>query len=161
MFRRIGRGVQHSLTLIRALGSAPEKALIQRMIRFSRDLPAQFDQPLPQMMTGLTPARGSSAVDPDTIRRLADAIAAWDYRSPLGICLRRSLLRYHFLREAGEPVGIVFGARLKQQTEGGGLGGHAWLTLNGQPYHENPQDYDGFVPMYVYPPDEIREETSD
>jgi hypothetical protein len=104
------------------------------------------------MMAELTPStQAHSAVCPDQIRPLADAVAAWQLHSPLGICLRRSLLRYYFLREAGLPVTIVFGARLKREEEGGGIGGHAWLTLAGQPYYERPGNYEGFVVMYVFP----------
>ena len=124
------------------------------MVDLSRALPRQFDQPLPQMMTRLTPhPTHSSPCQPHTVRRLADAVAAWHLNSPLGICLRRSLLRYYFLREAEVPVRVVFGARLKAQADGGGLGGHAWLTLDGRPYYENPGDYKGFVEMYAYPPE--------
>jgi hypothetical protein len=127
------------------------------MLAFGRALPQQFDQPLPQMMAYLTPAENSNPRDlrPDEIRRLADAVAAWQLNSPLGICLRRSLLRYHFLREAGLLVGIVFGARLRDSREGGGIGGHAWLTLDNRPYFENPADYAGFAVMFKYPSDEI------
>lgn len=143
------------------------------MVSFSRSLPQRFDQPLSRMMAGLTPGESAnqrigewadgmvSAVLPklptvetltaDQIRALADAVAAWHFSSPLGICLRRSLLRYYFLRRAGLPVQIVFGARLKSNQEGGGIGGHAWLTLNDAPYFENPQDYAGFAPMFIYP----------
>ena len=122
------------------------------MIAFSRVLPEKFDQPLPEMMARLTPeSLPQPPAPPDQIRRLCDAVAAWHLASPLGICLRRSLLRYHFLRRVGLPVQIIFGARIKDQSEGGGVGGHAWITLNGQPYHENSQDYAGFVKMYVYP----------
>lgn len=122
------------------------------MITFSRNLPKQFDQSLPDMMAHLTPSQQPNGkLTPDDIRQLADAIAAWHIRSPLGICLRRSLLRYYFLQEAGVPVQITFGARFKDQTEGGGIGGHAWLLLNDKPYYENPADYDGFVRLYTYP----------
>ena len=65
--------------------------------------------------------------------------------------LRSSLLRYHFLRAMDLPVAIIFGARLKDEQEGGGIGGHAWLTLDDKPYYEAPGDYEGFVEMYVYP----------
>ena len=125
------------------------------MIDFSRDLPRHFDRPLPAMMAHFTPNPAPMPpVSPDTIRQLADAIAAWHLRSPLGICLRRSLLRYYFLWEAGAPVKIVFGARLLSQSEGtGGIGGHAWLTLDDEPFYENPHDYVGFAEMYVYPPE--------
>ena len=48
--------------------------------------------------------------------------------------------------------GIVFGARLKNGEEGNGLGGHTWLTLDGTPYHEIPDDgWQHFTAMYVYP----------
>jgi len=123
------------------------------MAAFSRNVPQHFNQPLPEMMAQLTPrSRVQTSLSPDDIRLLADAVAAWHVRSPLGICLRRSLLRYHFLREVNVPVRIVFGARLKSEAEGGGLGGHAWLTLEGRPYYENPADYEGFVTMFEYPP---------
>jgi hypothetical protein len=55
------------------------------------------------------------------------------------------------------PVAIIFGARLKDGQEGGGIGGHAWLTLDGKPYHEAPSDYEGFVEMYVYPEKDVGE----
>lgn len=151
-FKRVLRGTKHTWTILQALPVGPRRHLMGRMIRFSRALPRQFDRPLPQMMAALTP----TPLDPPTpspkfIRQLADAVAAWHLRSPLGICLRRSLLRYYFLCEAGLPVTIIFGARFKHDDEGGGIGGHAWLTLDGEPFHENPQDYEGFVEMYSYP----------
>ena len=34
----------------------------------------------------------------------------------------------------------------------GYLAGHAWLTLDGQPYHERPEHYRDFVVMLDYPP---------
>lgn len=152
MFKRLRRGWQHSLTVLRALPRTANRKLLGQMIVFSRTLPAQFNRPLPQMMAHLTPPpRPHPGLPPAEIRRLADAVAAWHWRSPLGICLRRSLLRYYFLRQAGLEVAIVFGARFKDAQEGGGIGGHAWLTLNGQPYYENLNDYQGFVKMYVYP----------
>jgi hypothetical protein len=156
------------------------------MIAFSRALPQQFNQPLPEMLAQLTPSESANTLSSsgplprgigqrieasvplnetghlpaakvvltaDQVRCLADAVAAWHLRSPLGICLRRSLLRYHFLRQVGLPVNIVFGARLKDSQEGGSIGGHAWLTLDGSPYYENPDDYTGFVVMYTYPVD--------
>jgi len=131
------------------------------MVKFSRSLPRRFDQPLPAMLAQLTPAEAGPLNPPpslpdDEVRRLADAVAAWHIRSPLGICLRRSLLRYHFLRQAGLPVQIVFGARLTGDRAGRGLGGHAWLLLNGVPYYEQPEDYEDFVEMVRYPERETR-----
>ena len=152
--RRVGRGLRYSAIILMALPSGPQRKLLRQMVAFGRALPDKFNQPLPEMMAQLTPdPLPQPLASPNQVRRLSDAVAAWQLKSPLGICLRRSLIRYHFLRQAGQPVQIVFGARIKSQTEGGGVGGHAWITLNGQPYHENPQDYANFAQMYVYPED--------
>jgi hypothetical protein len=159
-----------ALVIGRALTAAPKRTLLRQMVAFSQTLPRQFNQPLPVMMAQLTPPTSClqlvdnqlsilpelshvQALAEAEIRQLADAVAAWHFWSPLGLCLRRSLLRYHFLRAAQVPVSIVFGARLKSSQEGGGIGGHAWLTLYGQPYYEHSGDYQGFAIMYVYPPD--------
>lgn len=149
---RISRGWQHTIIILRALLLSHHRRLLGNLVDFSRALPRQFDQPLPQMMAQLTPSPQSEYPLPENeVRQLADAVAAWHIRSPLGICLRRSLLRYHFLRKANVPVRIIFGARFKQAEEGGSIGGHAWLSLNNLPYYENPNNYEGFVEMYQYP----------
>lgn len=43
-----------------------------------------------------------------TIRTMVDATTAFGAGRPLGISLRRSLLRYYFLRRAGLPLVIHF-----------------------------------------------------
>lgn len=152
MFRRIRRGAQHTAVLGRALLFRPRRELLWRMWALGRALPGVFNQPLPDTMAQLSSAPvAKTPLPPAQIRQLADAVAAWQFGSPLGICLRRSLLRYYFLREAGLPVQVVFGARLKGGPAGGDIGGHAWLTLHGQPYHENPADTQGFAVIYTYP----------
>ncbi len=152
MFNRLGRGFSHATVIRQALFSPPRRYLLRRMMRFANELPPKFNQPLPVMMSGFTPGPvPASPMSLAEIRRMADAVAALPFYSELGYCLRRSLLRYYFLREAGVPVNIVFGARLKDESEGGGIGGHAWLTLHNSPYHEEAIDYQGFVPVYVYP----------
>lgn len=161
MLKRLARAGQHTVIILLALPVAAKRELLWRMVKFSRALPHCFDQPLPAMLAQLTPAETGPLNSPphvpgDEIRRLADAVAAWHLRSPLGICLRRSLLRYYFLRRAGLPVQIVFGARLTGDRTGRGLGGHAWLLLNGAPYYEQPEDYEGFVEMVRYPERETR-----
>lgn len=156
------RSWRYTATILRALPSPSHRKLLQRMLAFSQALPGQFNQPLPVMLAHLTPTPTlAQPVSEAEIRRLADAVAAWHFRSSLGICLRRSLLRYHFLREANIPVSVIFGARLKDQQQGGGLGGHAWLTLHGAPYYENPGDYQGFVIMYQYPPTETQNQKAE
>src|SRR5438046_10608952 len=85
------------------------------------------------------------------ILRYADAVSMLDYRSPLGVCLRRSLVRYVLLRRAGVPVVVHFGAKKDLAGAQGRIAGHAWLTLDGQAFAENPQDYEGFTAIYSYP----------
>lgn len=119
------------------------------MWRLERSLPAQMTQtPLPDLMARLTPTIEDLSLAPLTVCEMADAVAALDVRSSLGICLRRSLVRYYFLRRAGLPVRIRFGARFQETRD---VAGHAWLTLDDQPYHEDSDNYLGFAVMYSYP----------
>ena len=134
---------------------------------FVRDLPKTLEAPLPQALAALTPTSPDLAFPNSTVRLLADAAALLERRSPLGLCLRRSLVRYHFLRRAGVPLSLNFGARFNVSTtlrprlelvEGAGSGqpdrevtGHAWVALNGQPYFEDGENYQGFTVMLKYP----------
>jgi hypothetical protein len=87
----------------------------------------------------------------DTIRNFADLAALLDRRSPLGLCLRRSLTRYHFLRQADVPVVIRFGAKFVNGIADREIAGHAWLTLNDSPYYEEDENWRGFTVMMSYP----------
>lgn len=106
-----------------------------------------MDAPLPAALAALTPQPAPQRLEAATIRQIVDALSAFGAGRPLGICLRRSLLRYHFLRRAGLPVVVHFGARRLGER----IGGHAWLTLDGQPYYETPEHYLNYVLMFSYP----------
>ena len=80
-----------------------------------------MDSPLPAALAELTPAPVPQPLDADTIRAIVDALTAFGAGRPLGICLRRSLLRYYFLRRADVPVVVNFGARRLGER----IGGHA------------------------------------
>jgi len=114
----------------------------------AQELPIRMDSPLPAALAELTPAPGPQPLDADTIRPIVDALTAFGAGRPLGICLRRSLLRYYFLRRVDVPVVVNFGARRLGER----IGGHAWLTLDGQPYHEAPEHYLNYALMFSYPP---------
>jgi hypothetical protein len=144
---RLRRGIRHGATLALALARTAQRRLVREALLLARTLPGLLDQPLPQALAALTPAPEPSELDNDTIRAIVDGVAAFGAGRPLGICLRRSLLRYYFLRRAGLPVTVVFGARRR----GDGIGGHAWLVLNGAPYHELPEHYREFAVMFAYP----------
>ena len=139
------------------------RSLFAEMRAFCRNLPAALKGPLPAALQSLTPepAPGSNfssitncqppTNDPDAIRAVADLAALLDRRSPLGLCLRRSLTRYHFLRRAGVPVVLHFGAKFVDGKPDRDVTGHAWLTLNGQVYHEDGENWRGFTVMLSFP----------
>jgi hypothetical protein len=127
------------------------------MYAFCQSLPPVMKAPLPDVLTSLTPNDDDSRADlspqltANTIRNLADLAALLDRRSPLGLCLRRSLTRYHFLRRAGLPVCLQFGARFIDGKPDREVTGHAWLTLNGAPYYESNDNWQGFAVMFKFP----------
>jgi hypothetical protein len=138
-------------TLPRLVLYSQQRAVLREMRAFARRLPADLNPPLPPALERLTPQAVDVALGERTVRHLADLTALLDRRSPLGICLRRSLIRYHFLRRAGVPVDIQFGARLADDLPERKIAGHAWLTLEGEPYHEPSENWQGFAVMYSWP----------
>lgn len=141
------------LILARAKMNREGREMLSEIKGVQRTLPARYEAlSLPDFLTELTPRACDWAhKNPEEVRRLVDALAFWDRSSPFGICLRRSLLRYHFLRRVGVPLGIVFAMRSRQKHEPPGLAGHAWNILDGQPYHERPEDMAGFTEVYRWP----------
>lgn len=144
---RMKRAARYSMTLTRAMFQAEQRRFAREALTFARSLPGRLDQPLPAALHEMTPAAAPQALDSDTMRTIIDALTAFGAGRPLGICLRRSLVRYHFLRRAGLPVVVYFGARRL----GEGIGGHAWLVLDGEPYHELPQHYLNYAVMFTFP----------
>lgn len=72
----------------------------------------------------------------DKIVKFTDYILSrnlWIYRT---ICLKRSLVLYHFLRKIGITVHICFGVRLPNKESKDKLEGHAWLLYYGDIYLE-------------------------
>jgi hypothetical protein len=137
------------------LFDARQRRLFGEMRAFACRLPQSLAAPLPEALAALTPPaalRASNLQSPVSIlRRLADLAALLDRRSPLGLCLRRSLVRYHFLRRAGLPLVLNFGARFKGGVADREITGHAWVTLDGQPYFEDGENWRGFTMMLKYP----------
>jgi hypothetical protein len=149
------RGLLNVLTVLQALPSSGERAVLGDAWRIERSLPGRFAaQPLPELMKRLDAEVDAcpSSLEASAARKLADAAVELDYFSPLGLCLRRSLVRYVLLRQAGLPVAVQFGAKKDTTAGRSRIAGHAWLTLHGQPYAEDPRDYAGFAPIYRYPP---------
>ncbi len=145
---RVRRGLVYSAVLAAAVIDGQQRRLLREALALARELPGRLEHPLPEALHALTPQAAPQFLEPEATRRIVDALTAFGAGRPLGICLRRSLLRYHFLRRAGLPLTIHFGVRRL----GDDVAGHAWLTLGGQPYHEKPEHYRDFTVMFDYPP---------
>lgn len=127
--------------------------LLAEMRAFCRLLPDALKRPLPEALQRLTPVGQISNLpgDENATRAAADLAALLERRSPLGLCLRRSLVRYHFLRRLNVPVVLQFGAKFVNGEPDRRVTGHAWLTLNGEPYHEADENWRGFAVMFSFP----------
>lgn len=144
---RTQRAALYGRALAAAAADGRQRAFAAQVLALARELPDRLEQPLPDALRGLTPPTEPQALPGDTMRQIVDALTALGAGRPLGICLRRSLLRYYFLRRAGLPLTIHFGARRL----GDDIAGHAWLTLDGQPYYEKPEHVLLHTLMWSYP----------
>lgn len=139
-------------TLPMVLVNPARRSLLDEARTFCRILPVSLRGPLLEALARLTPGQDANFIqDEATVRRLTDLAALMDRRSPLGLCLRRSLTRFYFLRRMGVPVVLQFGAKFVSGKPDREVTGHAWLTLNGQPYYEAAENYQGFAVMFSFP----------
>jgi len=145
-------------TLAALAVSAARRKVWAELRAYERGLPGVLSAPLPQVLAAQTPADRDISLPAAEVRRLADAAALFERRSPLGLCLRRSLARYHFLRRAGVPLVINFGARFQGGQADRQVTGHAWVTLDGEAYYEDGENYQGFTIMLSYPTQTTKDE---
>jgi hypothetical protein len=141
------------------IGSSAYRNLLTEMLSFCHQLPATFDIPilealarLDEPLAQMRQSRDSRAELETHVRRLSDIAALLDRGSRLGLCLRRSLIRFHYLRRIGVPVVMQFGAKFRTGQLDRSVAGHAWLTLNGRPYFETGEDHQEFTVMFSFPP---------
>lgn len=128
------------------------RVLFREIQAFEHALPGVLKQPLPGALRSITlQSSNPLLLDEDTTRQLSDLAALLDRRSPLGLCLRRSLTRYHFLRRLGLPVVLQFGAKFVGGKPDRNITGHAWLTLFDVPYYEADENWQGFTVMFRWP----------
>lgn len=141
------------------LTNAQQRQLLAEMRQLGRELPLLLQKPLPQAMAELETMKGERPfpLPPETkTRQLADLAALLDRRSPLGLCLRRSLLRYRYLHALGVPVMVRFGAKFApgETPDKKKITGHAWLVLAERPYHEDDENWQGYTVMLRWPKEE-------
>jgi hypothetical protein len=141
-----------------------QRQLLAEMRALGRQLPTILKQPIPQAMAQLENLaeerlprlRGEKPFplpSQTKTRQLADLAALLDRRSPLGLCLRRSLLRYHYLSQLDVPLTVLFGAKFApgDAPDSKKVTGHAWLTLAERPYHEDEQNWRDYTVMLRWP----------
>ena len=141
-------------TLPGLLGKREWRVLLREMRSFIATLPERLRGPLPEAMAALAPEESSTPPDPRTetrVRNLVDLAVLLERNSPLGLCLRRSLTRYYFLGREGLPLKIHYGARMIGGEPDRQFNGHAWLTLEDVPYHEDGENWRGFTIMLTFP----------
>jgi hypothetical protein len=63
-------------------------------------------------------------------------------------CLERSLIAYRHLAARNAHPLLVIGAR----TGPGGLEGHVWVTVDGKPVHDEPEEIATYVPLTAFGP---------
>ena len=139
---------------------AQQRQLLTEMRHLGRELPLLLQKPLPQAMAELETMRRERPfpLPPEAkTRQLAALAALLDRRSPLGLCLRRSLLRYRYLHELGVPVTVLFGAKFApgDAPDKKKVTGHAWLVWGERPYHEDDENWQGYTVMLHWPSKEI------
>ena len=121
--------------------------LVVSWIRFllrRKSLPLVLDRLSPRSMTG----RPDEAVLRDRVYYVDRWLQLFPYNKK-GNCFPRSLALYWFARRMGYPVLFHCGVR----KEASNLDGHAWLTLDRQPFHEMGQHWQRFVVTFSYPQD--------
>lgn len=107
---------------------------------------------LPQVLDRLGSRSRKETPDDAVMRAMVYYVNRWLQLFPYnkrGNCFPRSLAIYRFARQRGYPVQFHCGVR----REATGLDGHAWLTLDGQPFHEPGTHWQYFTVTFSYPPD--------
>lgn len=121
--------------------------LVVMWVRFLlqvKSLPLVLDRLDARSMTG----RIDEAVMEDLVYYVDRWLQLFPYNEK-GNCFPRSLALYWFARRLGYPVLFHCGVR----KEVSNLDGHAWLTLDRQPFHEPGQYWQRFTVTFSYPSD--------
>lgn len=105
---------------------------------------------LGSLLAWLQPATCSGRKDEQYIARMADRtdhLLRIFPANPKGNCLPRSLILFRIARLEGLPVVFHCGVRRSEF----GLDGHAWLTLNEQPFLEKSRQHEAMVKTVSFP----------
>ena len=139
---RAAYGLQSLAVLAHAYADPNLRPLIADVRHLLVDMPSRYDTlSLPAFLAELTPASPDlSEIAIDDLRRLVDAMARLYRRHTFGLCLRRSLLRYHFLRRAGLPSrwcwAPAYGRTLPVAMASPAMPGPHWMASPGRNAHK-------------------------
>jgi Transglutaminase-like superfamily len=142
--------LQRRLQLARRHIASPSDAvLLARMAGWAAALPLlKYVMPL-QRLVRLLAAGGDGERAPAREQKVAD-LARVLYRSPAAVvrdnCLERSLVAYRYLSRANANPELV----VAMTGEGSALLGHVWVTIDGEPLYDSPEQLAEFVPMVVF-----------
>ena len=141
-------GLRDAAPLARIAALWPVAAVSKRSLALPA-LARRFDAaPPPADRAGRGGAHAGGTVPPWRLARLIDGLLRRAYRSCPGYCVERSLLLFHLLRRDGRPARLCFGV---EATAGGGLAGHAWVELDGEPVAERRDPRERYRTTYAYP----------
>jgi hypothetical protein len=141
----------------RAIASTPAGAwLLVRMLAWAAALPVlKRVLPLPTVVKLAARPRRASHRYANREQEVA-ALARWLYaRSPVrdDNCLERSLVTYRFLSERGADPVLSIGVRKGD----GGVLGHAWVTVDGEPVYEAPDELADYATVVSFGADGARD----
>ncbi|MDF0644702.1 MAG: lasso peptide biosynthesis B2 protein [Nitrospira sp.] len=105
---------------------------------------------LPQVLDLLNRGAEAGCRDISTLELRIYYVDRWLERFPYntkGNCFPRALALYWLTRRAGRPVRFCCGIR----REGSNLDGHAWLTLDQEPFHELSEQWRQYTVTFSYP----------
>ena len=130
--------LRRKLAPFRQVQSAADVALVLHCGGFLTFLPFLLRLPLARQAALLEPRRVPPPPSPARIERITDLVTAVVQLQRLipANCLPHGLARYYFLRRAGAPVELCYGAGREEHGE---FIAHCWLLLEGEPYRE-PRD---------------------
>lgn len=106
---------------------------------------------LPRILNWLTPKMVSPITSPEAFAIVARYVGSVLRRFPSnhrGSCLVRSLALYNFARRYGYAVHFHCGVHRVD----GEFKGHAWLSVNREPFWEGGDPFGTHVVTYSYPP---------
>lgn len=144
------RSFRNMRKLIDNVKSGRDAVLLFRIAALITFLPLLLQLSLPRLLGLLTPAGRKQDHQPGQegkIIRYTNYLLGrntWMFKAT---CLKRCLVLYRFLREAGLEVGINFGVVPDLRD----LKGHCWLTLDGKTFNETRNPDELYQLTYSYP----------